>query len=270
MAVIGPVLLTGAAGGIGSRLRAPLREAASELRLTDVAPLEAQAPNESVHPADLTDLDALRAAADGVEAVVHLGGVPEEAPFEELAPANLVGCYHAYEAARLGGAERFVFASSNHATGFYPAGHRLVGSERLRSAVAAGGPDARPGFLGTRGRDGEALGRLYHDKFGLRVACLRIGSFQERPRDPRMLHTWLSVPDAARLVLTCLTSPDLHFAVLYGVSANRRSWWAAAPGRHLGYEPRDDAEAFAAELGEPDGDAPQGAEFAARDRHASR
>jgi uronate dehydrogenase len=257
---LGPVLLTGAAGGIGSSLRAPLRELASELRLTDVAPLEAEAENETVHPADLTDLDALCAAADGVEAVVHLGGVPEEAPFEELAAANLTGCYHAYEAARLGGAQRFVFASSNHATGFYPAGHRLVGTEPPR-------PDS---LYGVTKVYGEALGRLYHDKFGLRVACLRIGSFQERPLDPRMLHTWLSVPDAARLVLACLTSPELGFAVVYGVSANQRSWWAAAPGARLGYQPHDDAEAFAAELGEPDGDAPQGAEFAARDRHGSR
>jgi uronate dehydrogenase len=253
------VLLTGAAGGIGSRLRAPLREAVDELRLSDIAPLEAEADNETVHPADLADFAAVRAAADGVDAVVHLGGVPEEAPFEELAPANLVGCYHAYEAARLGGAERFVFASSNHATGFYPAEHRLVGNEPVR-------PDS---LYGVSKVYGEALGRLYHDKFGMRVACLRIGSFQERPRDPRMLATWLSVPDAARLVLACLTSPELQFQVLYGVSANTRSWWAAAPGRRLGYEPQDDAEAFAEELpGEVEG--PQGGEFAARERHASR
>jgi uronate dehydrogenase len=258
--MLGPILLTGAAGEIGSRLRAPLREAASELRLTDVAPLDAEADNESVHPADLADLDALRAAADGVQAVVHLGGVPVEAPFEELAPANLTGCYHAYEAARLGGAERFVFASSNHATGYYPADHRLVGTEPPR-------PDS---LYGVSKVYGEALGRLYHDKFGLRVACLRIGSFQERPLDPRMLHTWISVPDMARLVLACLTSERLGFEVVYGVSANTRSWWAAAPGRRLGYEPHDDAEAFAAELGEPEAGAPQGGEFATRARHASR
>jgi uronate dehydrogenase len=253
------VLLTGAAGGIGSRLRAPLREAATELRLSDIAPLEAEAENETVHPADLADLDALRAAADGVDAVVHLGGVPEEAPFEELAPANLVGCYHAYEAARLGGAERFVFASSGHATGFYTPDHRLVGNEPPR-------PDS---LYGVTKVYGEALGRLYHDKFGMRVACLRIGSFLERPSDPRSLATWLSVPDAARLVLACLTSPELQFSVLYGVSANTRSWWAAAPGRRLGYEPQDDAERFAGELpGAIEG--PQGGEFAARERHASR
>src|SRR5215208_4995369 len=256
---LGRVLLTGAAGGIGSRLRAPLREAVTELRLSDIEPLEAEAENESVHPADLADLDALRAAADGVDAVVHLGGVPEEAPFGELAAANLIGCYHAYEAARLGGAERFVFASSNHATGFYPPDHRLVGNEPPR-------PDS---LYGVTKVYGEALGRLYHDKFGMRVACLRIGSFQERPRDPRMLATWLSVPDAARLVLACLTSPELRFSLLYGVSANTRSWWAAAPRRRLGYEPQYDAERFAEELpGAIEG--PQGGEFAARERHASR
>jgi uronate dehydrogenase len=259
MPALGPVLLTGAAGTIGSHLRAPLREAASELRLTDVAPLEAEADNETVHPADLTDLDALCAAADGVEAIVHLGGVPVEAPFAELAPANLTGCYHAYEAARLGGATRFVFASSNHATGYYPVDHRLVGNEPPR-------PDS---LYGVTKVYGEALGRLYHDKFGLRVACLRIGSFQERPLDARMLATWLSPPDAAQLVLACLTSPELQFSVLYGVSANHRSWWAAAPARRLGYEPQDDAEAFADELpGAVDG--PQGGEFATRERHSSR
>jgi uronate dehydrogenase len=250
--------LTGAAGTIGSRLRAPLRAVTSELRLSDIAPLTAEAGNETVWPADLTDLDALRAAADGAEAVVHLGGVPTEAPFAELAAANLTGCFNAYEAARLGGARRFVFASSNHATGFYDAGHRLVGTEPVR-------PDT---LYGVTKVYGEALGRLYHDKFGLKVACLRIGSFQDRPRDPRMLATWLSVGDAARLVLACLTSPRLEFEIVYGVSANTRSWWAAAPGRRLGYEPQDDAEAFAPELpGEVSG--PQGGEFAAPERHAS-
>jgi uronate dehydrogenase len=253
------ILLTGAAGGIAGTLRAPLREAADELVLSDVAPVEAEAPNEIVRPADLTDFDAVLAAAQGADAVVHLGAVPAEAPFEELAGPNLHGTYHVFEAARLAGAERVVFASSGHATGFYPAGHRLVGTEPVR-------PDS---LYGVTKAYGEALGRLYHDKFGLRVACLRIGSFGERPRDAQELSSWLSPADCARLVLACLTSPELRFAIVYGVSANQRSWWAAAPARRLGYEPQDDAEAFAAGLtGDVDG--PQGAEFAARERHGSR
>ncbi len=258
MPSLGPILLTGAAGHIGSYLRAPLREVASELRLTDIAPLRAAAPNETVHQADLTDFDALRTAADGVAAVVHLGAIPVEAPFEELAAANLVGCYHAYEAARLGGSGRFVFASSNHATGYYPIGYRLVGTEPPR-------PDT---LYGVTKVYGEALGRLYHEKFGMRVACLRIGSFQERPIDPRMLCTWLSVPDAVQLVLACLTSPDLGFEVVYGVSDNQRSWWSTEPARRFGYNPHDDAEVFATELGEPDPGQPQGGSFP--DKHGTR
>ena len=260
MPALGPILLTGAAGRIGSSLRAPLREVASELRLTDRAPLTPEAQNETVHQADLTDFEGLRQAADGVEAVVHLGGVPSEAPFAELAASNLIGCYNAFEAARLGGAERFVFASSAHATGFYPVGHQLVGDEPPR-------PDS---LYGVTKVYGEALGRLYHDKFGLRVACLRIGGFQVRPIESRMRHSWLSVPDAARLVLACLSSPDLGFGVLYGVSHNRRSWWSTEPARRLGYTPRDDAEEFAAELGEIDDGLPQGGVFASPERHSER
>lgn len=258
MPSLGPILLTGAAGHIGSHLRAPLREAASELRLTDVAPLHAEAPNETVHQAELTDFDALRAAADGVEAVVHLGAIPVEAPFAELAAANLVGCYHVFEAARLGGAGRFVFASSNHATGYYPIGHRLVGTEPPR-------PDT---LYGVTKVYGEALGRLYHEKFGMRVACIRIGTFGERPTEPRMLYTWLSAGDAVELVLACLTSPELGFEVIYGVSANQRSWWSAEPARRLGYVPHDDAELFAAELGAADLSQPQGGHFP--DKHGTR
>jgi len=253
------VLLTGAAGGIGSALRAPLREAADELVLSDVAPLDAEAPNEVVRPADLADLDAVLAAAEGADAIVHLGALPAEAPFDELAGPNLHGTYHVSEAARLVGAKRVVFASSGHATGFYPVDHRLVGTEPVR-------PDS---LYGVTKAFGEALGRLYHDKFGLRVACLRIGSFAERPRDAGELSSWLSPADCARLVLACLTSPELRFSIVYGVSANQRSYWAAAPGRRLGYEPHDDAEAFAAEFpGDVEG--PQGGLFAARDRHGSR
>jgi uronate dehydrogenase len=254
--VIGRVLLTGAAGAIGTALRVPLRAAAREVVLSDIAPVTAEADNEIVRPADLADFDAVLAAAEGAEAIVHLGGISVEAPFEELAGPNLFGAYHVFEAARQAGVQRVVFASSNHATGFYPSGQRLVGSEPVR-------PDS---LYGVTKAYGEALGRMYHDKFGLRVACLRIGSFRERPRNARMLSTWLSPADGARLVLACLTSPELRFSIVYGVSANQRSWWAAAPGRRLGYEPQDDAEAFAAEVtGTVDGR--QGAEFATRERH---
>jgi uronate dehydrogenase len=252
------VLLTGAAGRIGSALRPGLRARPGlrELRLTDVEPLRAEHPVETVAPADLRDADAVLRAADGVDAIVHLGGIPGEADLATLAGPNLHGTFHVLDAARRTGARRVVLASSNHVTGFEPATRRLAGHEAPR-------PDS---LYGATKAFGEALGSLYADKFGLDVVCLRIGTFAERPRVPRDLSSWLSPADGLRLVSACLTAPSpLGFRVVYGASANTRGWWDLDPARELGYAPQDDAEAFAAEVappanGPPAG--PQGGEFA--------
>jgi uronate dehydrogenase len=256
VSTLGTVLLTGAAGAIGSHLRAPLRAAARELRISDARPLEAQAGNEVVVPADLADEAAVLAAADGADAVVHLGGIPSEGSFGELLGPNFVGTRNVFEAARRGGARRVVYASSNHATGMYASGHPLRGTEPVR-------PDS---LYGVSKAFGEALGRMYADKFGLEVVCLRIGTFAERPQVARELSTWLSPADMTRLALAALTAGDVEFTVVYGVSANRRSWWDPEPGHAIGYQPQDDAEAFAAEL---DGDPGplQGGEFTDPDVH---
>jgi uronate dehydrogenase len=253
---LGTVLLTGAAGAIGSHLRAPLREAARELRISDIAPLEAEAANEVVHVADLADEAAIARAADGADAVVHLGGIPTERGFDELLGPNIVGTRNVLEGARRGGAGRVVFASSNHATGMYASGHPLAGTEPVR-------PDS---LYGVTKAFGEALGRMYVDKFGLEVVCLRIGSFQPRPLIARELSTWLSPADMTRLALAALTATDVGFEIVYGVSASRRSWWSPEPGLRIGYEPQDDAEAFAAEL-EGDPGPLQGGEFTRPDMH---
>ena len=249
---LGTVLLTGAAGSIGSHLRAPLRERAAELRISDIAPLEAEAGNERVIVADLADEDAVAAAADGADAIVHLGGIPSNRGFGELLGPNLIGTRNVFEAARRGGVRRVVFASSNHVTGMYASGHPLDGTDPVR-------PDS---LYGVSKAFGEALARMYVDKFGLEAVCLRIGSFQPRPREARELSTWLSHADMTRLALAALQAPDVGFEIVYGVSANRRSWWSPEPGLRIGYEPQDDAEAFAAEL---DGDPGplQGGDFAA-------
>ena len=238
------VLLTGAAGRIGSSLRPALREGLAELRLSDLAPVAVEAGNEVDVPADLRDAAAVERAVDGMEGIVHLGGVPDETDFETLAGPNLHGAFHLFEAARRCDVRRVVYASSNRITGFAPAGERLRGDEAVR-------PD---GLYGATKAYGEALGRMYADKFGLEVVCIRIGSFEERPREPRHLNTWLSPGDAARLFTACLSAPDVGFATVYGASANTRGWWDLSPARALGYEPRDDAEAFAHELNDaPDG-----------------
>ena len=238
--VIGRVrrlLVTGAAGRIGASLRPALRGDLEELRLSDRTPIWDLEPGERFVPAELADLDAVRAAAAGADAILHLGAVATEASFDELLGPNLVGAFNAFEAARLEGVPRVVFASSNHATGFYPSDRRIGPDEPVR-------PD---GLYGVTKAYGEALGRVYADRFGLEVVCLRIGTWAEQPTEPRHLATWLSPADGARLVRAALTAA-VGFAVVYGVSANTRSYWDDAPGRRLGYVPEDDAERYAGEL----------------------
>jgi uronate dehydrogenase len=227
-------------------LRDGIRGLADEIRLVDLRPIE----GEKVLIGDLTDLAFARRAVAGCEACVHLAGIPVEAPFEEILHSNLQGTWTVFEAARLEGCERIVFASSNHATGFYPIQRHVNTSDPVR-------PDT---YYGVSKVFGEALGSLYHDKFGLRVACIRIGSARPRPVDERHLSTWLSPGDLVRLVTACLTSPDLGFAVVYGVSRNKRGWWDLESGRRLGYEPQDDSEVYAGEIETTPGYAFQGGE----------
>ena len=246
------VLITGARGRIGTVLRPALRDGLDELRLSDLSEPDDLVSPETFVAADLTDQAAVQAAVDGVDAVVHLGAVPTETSFEEIAGPNLHGAFHVFEACRRAGVRRIVYASSNHATGMYAPGEPLDGSQPPR-------PD---GLYGASKVWGEALGRLYVDKFGLEVVCLRIGSFQPRPRERRELATWLSHPDGIRLFQAALTADDVGFAIVYGASANTRRWWPA--DERVGFVPHDDAEVFADELSGPDYDH-QGGPFSLRD-----
>jgi len=222
------IALTGAAGGVGSILSQGLRR---DLRLLDIRP----APGREL--LDVRDLPAVEAALRGVDAVIHLGAVPTEAPFEDILDHNLRGTYNVLEAARRCGVRRVVFASSNHATGMYSCSERVGPDSPVR-------PDT---YYGVSKAFGEALGRLYAEKWGVSVVCIRIGSCIERPLDRRHLSTWLSPRDAVALFAAALDA-DVSFSIVYGVSANTRGWWDMASARALGYDPLDDAETFAAEV----------------------
>ena len=111
------VLLTGAAGGLGTLMRGLLPAYGHELRLFDATLIEG-VPDAIT--ADLADKEALREAVRGVDAIIHLAGISLEAPFEKILRANIEGTYNLYEAAREEGVKRIVFASSNHAVGFTP------------------------------------------------------------------------------------------------------------------------------------------------------
>jgi uronate dehydrogenase len=229
------VLITGAAGRIGTVLREGLRDWGA-LRLLDIRPLHAH-DGEEVVLADVRSLPALREAVAGCAAVVHLAGIPNETGFEELLDVNVRGTYHVLEAARASETcRRVVFASTNHVTGFYPADQVITSQAPLR-------PD---GLYSASKGYGELLGRLYHDKHGLEVAAIRIGSFAERPTVPRHAHTWISARDMVQLVRRCLDAPDVGWLVVYGSSANSRGFWDDAEAwRQIGYAPEDSADGAA-------------------------
>jgi uronate dehydrogenase len=219
------VLITGAAGTIGSTVAAGLADE-FDLRLTDKG------------DADLADPAAVDRVVRGAEAVVHLGAVADEAPFEQLAGPNLHGAFHVFDAARRHGVRRVVYASSNRITGFEPVTRRLAGDEPPR-------PD---GLYAATKAWGEALGRLHADKYGIEVVSVRIGTFEPEPSEPRSRYTWLSPGDAVRLFRAALTGAVDGYVCVYGASANARGYWDLGPARALGYDPQDDAERYA--LGE--------------------
>jgi uronate dehydrogenase len=241
------VLITGAAGRIGTMLRPRLATAGRVLRLLDAAEIIA-GPGEEAVRADVTDLAAMTSACAGVSAVVHLAGIAAEAPWEQIAQANIGGTYVAFEAARRAGVPRVVYASSNHAVGYTPS------SAFPAADYAFPAPDS---YYGVSKVAGEALASLYHHRYGMDAICLRILTCADRPRTVRALSTWLSPDDAGRLFEACLTADRPGFRVAYGVSRNTRGGWVSlAEAESLGFHPRDDAETFAAEvlgeLGQPD------------------
>jgi len=228
------LLLTGAAGALGRVLRPRLKRLCTTLRVSDKADLGAAGAGEEVQPAALEDLPSMLALLDGVDAVVHLGGVSTEQPWGPVLAANVVGVVNLYEAARKHGVKRIVFASSNHVTGFY----------RQDEVISPLDPVRADGAYGLSKAWGENVSRFYFDRHGIETACLRIGSSFPEPRDRRMLATWLSYDDLERLVRACLTAPVVGHTIVYGMSDNTTTWWDNTSARHLGFLPQDSSERF--------------------------
>ena len=238
MTVKNRLLITGAAGALGRVLRESLKPHCRTMRLSDKAALGAAQANEEVMQCDLADKKAVDELVRDCDAVVHLGGVSVERPFEEVLDANIRGVFHLYEGARRHGCKRIVFASSNHVTGFHEQSQMLDADSPRR-------PD---GYYGLSKSYGEDLSRFYFDRYGIETACLRIGSSFPEPKDRRMLVTWLSYGDLTELVRSCLFADKLGHTIVYGASANRDSWWDNAKASHIGFAPRDSSEPFRAKV----------------------
>jgi uronate dehydrogenase len=250
------LLITGAAGNMGRLLRPLLRRDDRILRLADIADIEDTRPGEEVISVDVTDPEAVAKACQDVDAILHLGGLSLEAPFEQILAVNVVGTHNVLRAAVDAGVPKVLLASSNHAVGCYRRSDIPPGASELPDNL----PPRPDTFYGWSKASIEALGSLYHDRFGIDVTAVRIGTCFAEPADTRALATWLAPSDAAQLIEAVLALPGNGFRIVFAVSDNARRWWSLSGARALGYQPTEDAERFAADriarLGEPDLDDP--------------
>lgn len=232
------LVLTGAAGRLGSYLREPLSQMCDELVSTDIAPAPQNLrPNETYVQADLTDLDAMVELLKGAEMVVHFGAIGDEAPFETLLGPNFIGAYNIWEAAYRNNLRRVVYASSIHA----------VGMHKKTDFIGVDAPHKPDTFYGLAKCFAEDLASMYWDKRGLESVCMRILSCAQ-VSNPRAVGTWLSYDDLIQLVLRSIDTPITGFSVVYGVSNNDRTPVDNSKASHLGYRPNDNAEQFAKEI----------------------
>ena len=230
------ILITGAAGDVGARLRRLLRGVYPRIRISDIRKPSDIGSDEEFIAADLADYGQVEKITSGIEGIVHLGGFSVEGPWETIHRSNIVGCYNLFEAAYRSGVKRVVFASSNHAVGFYPRERKIGVDVTVR-------PDSR---YGVSKAFGEALGALYADKHGLGVTCIRIGNVNDKPLDKRRLSIWLKPEDLVQLVRIGLEHPDIRFEIFYGASDNKAAWWDNGNAERFGYRPQGRAEDFRA------------------------
>jgi uronate dehydrogenase len=236
------VLMTGASGMIGVSLRDLLKDRYA-LRLQERPggkPLGPAREGEEIIAANIADMEAMRAAVRGTDAVVHLAASSAvQTPWEDALTNNIVGQYTVLEAMRQEGVKRMVFASTNHVTGYYELKGRPCYPEM---------PVRPDGYYGASKAFGEAIARFYVDEHGLEVICLRIGSWLPEPKNVRNLSTWLSPRDMAQLTWRAIETP-LTWGIFYAISGNTRRYWDIGPTQELlGYRPEDDAERYAAQI----------------------
>ncbi|MCY4541999.1 MAG: NAD(P)-dependent oxidoreductase [Rhodobacteraceae bacterium] len=232
------ILLTGAAGRLGSVLRKSLAPLARNLRLADASPISTQFGQEEIVTFDLADMKATLAACEGCDAIVHFGAVAMESSWQTILDSNIRGTYHIFEGARMHGARRVIYASSVHAVGYY----------KIEDQIGLDAPVRPDSLYGVSKTFGESLSRLYWDKFGLESVCLRMFSSFSKPRNRRMLWSYLSFEDCARLTEAALTAPRVGHTISYGLSDNKTKVVDNSGANHLGYTARDTAEPWREEL----------------------
>jgi uronate dehydrogenase len=229
------ILLTGAAGGIGKVLRERIKSWAEVIRLSDLADLGEARDGEEIVRCDLADRDAVLKLMEGVDAVLHFGGISTEAPFEAIMQANILGVANLYEAIHKAGVKRVVFASSNHAVGYY----------KQTDIIDANDPTRPDSFYGVSKCFGESMSRYYYDRFGIETVCIRIGSSFPAPINKRMMITYFSYDDLVEMLRCSLFTPRVGHTIAFGMSDNDGKWWDNRYASHLSFRARDSSRVFA-------------------------
>ncbi|WP_323035072.1 NAD(P)-dependent oxidoreductase [Pararhodobacter sp.] len=232
------LVLTGAAGRLGSYLREPLSKMCDELVSTDLFDdIGTLYPGERYQKANLESLEDMSAVIEGADMVVHFGAIGDERPFETLLGPNFIGAYNVWEAAYQHKVRRVVYASSIHA----------VGMHKKQDFIGTDAPHRPDTFYGLAKCFAEDLASLYWDKRGLESVCMRILSAAQ-VNNPRALGSWLSYDDLIHMVTRAIDTPTTGFTIVYGVSNNDRVPVDNRLASHLGYRPKDNAEQFAAKV----------------------
>ncbi|MCO4846818.1 MAG: NAD(P)-dependent oxidoreductase [Yoonia sp.] len=232
------LVLTGAAGALGSQLRKPLSAMCDRFVSTDlVETLDDLASNETYVKADVSDLAAMESLLKDADMVIHFGAIADEAPWDDILQSNIIGAYNVWEAAYRNGVKRVVYASSVHA----------VGMHLKTDTIGLDAPHRPDTYYGLAKCFAEDLASLYWDKRGIEAVCMRIFSAAP-PTNARSIGTWLSTDDLIHLVERSVNSPVVGFTTVYGISNNDRAVVDNAKAGHLGYRPKDNAEDFAAEV----------------------
>ena len=232
------ILITGAAGNLGREMRRGLAHLATTVRITDRGDMSPVADNEEAMPCELGDFDGVMDVVKDCDAIIHFGAAPVERPWEEILESSIKGGYNVYEAARRHGVKRIIYASSIHAVGY----------ERREVGADTDTPHNPDTLYGVSKCFVEDLAKLYFNKFGIESALLRINSCFPKPSDRRHLATWLSFDDMNHLVERCLISERIGHTVVYGISNNQEAFFSNHKVAHLGYQPKDNAEVYRAEM----------------------
>lgn len=229
------LVLTGAAGRLGSYLREPLAKMCDELISTDIIEdIGKLYDGERYEQADLASLDDMMRVLEGADQVIHFGAYGDETEFDTILGPNIIGAYNVWEAAYQHKLRRVVYASSIHA----------VGMHSRTDFIGTDVPHRPDTFYGLAKCFSEDLASLYWDKRGLESVCMRILSCAQ-VNNARALGSWLSYDDLIHLVTQSINTPTTGFTVVYGVSNNDRAPVDNSNASFLGYRPKDNAEQFA-------------------------